>query len=175
MDAFQSGTVGGEVVLKWNAPDVRVSEWCCDGRPVHGGFVDSAARQQNNRGMARPDAVRRVKSYSTATGYVFQYYFFEMNRLQHGVDAGTEYVYMVSPGRQPAHPLKILVERAAVEEWGRRTGRELTGTEEYAVAKMRLFQALDEETELATEPGERWPKMRVDRTNLVALLEVLDI
>jgi hypothetical protein len=145
------------------------------GDPYSAGFVDSGARQQNNPGMTRPDAVRRVKSYSAATGYVFQYYFFEMNRLQHGVTAGTEYVYMVSAGGQPTHPLKILVEREAAEEWGRRAGRELTGTEEYAVAKMRLFQALDEKTELATEPGERWPELRVDRTNLDALLEVLGI
>jgi len=147
----------------------------CRVSPTRGRCVDSNPRAQNNLDMSRPDAVRRVKSYSAMTGYVYQYYFFEANRTRHGLTAGTEYVYMVSAGRQTAHTLKIFVERAAVEEWGQRAGRALTGTEEYAAAKMRLFQAFDELPELATEPGERWPELRVDWTNLDALLESLGI
>jgi hypothetical protein len=116
-----------------------------------------------------------VKSYSAATGCVFQYRFFEMNRIQEGAEPGVEYIYMVSAGRQPAHALRVFVERAAVEEWGQRAGRALTGTEEYAAAKMRLFQAFDELPELATEPGDTWPDLRVDRSNLGALLEALDV
>lgn len=138
-------------------------------------IVDSRSGGKNNPGMTRPDAVRRVKSHSAATGYVFQYYFFEMNQTRRGAAAGSAYVYMVSGSRQTAHPLSIFVERAAVEDWSRRAGRALTGTEEYAAAKMRLFQAFDELEELATEPGERWPELRVDGTNLDALLEALDI
>ena len=119
--------------------------------------------------------MRRVKSYSAATGYVFQYYFFEMNQVRRGTAAGTAYVYMVSGSRQTAHPLSIFVERAAVGDWSRRAGRALTGTEEYAAAKMRLFRAFDELEELATGPRESWPELRVNGTNLDALLEALDV
>jgi len=54
--------------------------------------------------MARPDAVRRVKSYSAATGYVYQYYFYEVQKLRRGLLSGTEYVYMVSVDRQKVFP-----------------------------------------------------------------------
>jgi len=39
--------------------------------------VDFPQPLSNNPHMPRPDAVRRVKSYSAADGYVYQYYFFE--------------------------------------------------------------------------------------------------
>jgi hypothetical protein len=125
--------------------------------------------------MARPDAVRRVKSYSAATGYVFQYFFYEVNRTRRGSSEGTEYVYRVTADRGEMHPLRIFVERVAVGKWTKRAGRELTGTEEYAVAKMRLFQAFDELPELATAAANRWPELRVDETNLEELLEALDL
>ncbi len=136
--------------------------------------VDLSAWRQNNPRMARPDAVRRVKTYSAATGYVFQYFFYEVNRTRRGLAAGAEYVYMVTADREKMHPLRIFVESAAVVDFGKRGGRELTGTEEYAVAKMRLFRAFDELPELATGIAETWPELRVDKTNLEGLLEALD-
>ena len=121
--------------------------------------------------MVRPDAVRRVKSYSAATGFVYQYYFFEMNPGRRGFSTGTEYVYMVSSDRKMASPLRIFVQRDAIEECKSRVGRALTGTEEYAVAKMRLFQAFDELEDLAASR----PDLRVDRSNLDTLLALLDL
>jgi hypothetical protein len=126
--------------------------------------------------MARHEVVRRVKSYSSlATGHVYQYYFMEMNRVQRGTSRGTEYIYRVSADRQAAYALRVFVEGTAVEDWNRRAGRKLAGTEEYALAKMRLFQAFDELPELAGAPGEEKPQLRVDETNLDALLEALGI
>ena len=52
-----------------------------------------------------------------------------------------------------------------------RQGRKLSGTEEYAVAKMRLFQAFDEVENLATSR----PEIVVDDSNLENLLEKLDL
>jgi hypothetical protein len=121
--------------------------------------------------MARPEVVRRVKSYSAASGYVYQYYFFEVNRSSRGGSPGTEYVYMVSVDRKTAFPLAIFVRRDALEEWARVNGRPLTGTEEYALAKMRLFQALDEVEDLATAR----PELAVDSSNLETLLSNLGI
>ena len=114
--------------------------------------------------------VRRVKSYSSATGYVFQYYFYETQKVRRGAAAGTEYVYMVSRDRKKVFPLRILVQRDAVARWGKAVGRPLSGTEEYAVAKMRLFQALD-----TVEDIEAHAELMVDETNLAGLLEELDM
>ena len=52
-----------------------------------------------------------------------------------------------------------------------RTGREFTGTEEYAVAKMRLFQAFDEMEGLSAKT----PDLLVDESNLDTLLSQLDL
>jgi hypothetical protein len=58
-----------------------------------------------------------------------------------------------------------------METHGTRIGRKLTGTEEYAVAKMRLFQAFDEiENFSATKPD-----LVVDSSNLESLLAQLDL
>ena len=121
--------------------------------------------------MARSEALRRVKSYSAATGYVYQYYFYEVLKTRRGRIAGSEYVYMVSVDRKKVFPLRIFVQRDGIENWGRAAGRELTGTEEYAVAKMRLFEALDEVPDLAS----RQPELLVDGSNIEELLSRLDI
>ena len=130
-----------------------------------------SATRQNNVHMTRPEAVRRVKSYSAATGYVYQYYFYEVQKTRRGVVAGAEYVYMVSVDRKKVFPLRIFVQRDGIEKWGRSCGRELTGTEEYAVAKMRLFEALDEIEEIES----RQVELVVDESNIEGLLARLDI
>jgi hypothetical protein len=121
--------------------------------------------------MTRPEVVRRVKSYSSATGYVYQYYFYEVQKVRRGLTPGTEYVYMVSADRKKAFPLRIFVRRDAAEKWGRAFGRTLSGTEEYAVAKMRLFQALDEIPDIEAERSD----LVVDDSNLETLLAQLDL
>jgi len=121
--------------------------------------------------MARPEAARRVKSYSAQSGYVYQYYFFEVQKARRGGFSGTEYVYMVSTDRKTVFPVRILVRSDAVEAWAARTGRALSGTEEYAVAKMRLFQIFDESEQLVVGAHDYF----VDDSNLDALLELLDL
>jgi len=121
--------------------------------------------------MARPEAAHRVKSYSAATGYVYQYFFYEVQKSRRGHSAGTEYVYMVSVDREAVFPLRVFVRRDAVEKWAETTGRPLTGTEEYAIAKMRLFQAFDEVEDLATARSD----LVVDESNLNNLLGQLDL
>ena len=121
--------------------------------------------------MARPEVVRRVKSYSAATGVVYQYYFYEVQKSSRGSVAGTEYVYMLSVDRKTVFPVRIFVRRDAREKWEASNRRSLTGTEEYAVAKMRLFQAFDEVEDLAAAP----PELVVDSSNLESLLATLDL
>ncbi len=112
-----------------------------------------------------------MKSYSAATGSVYQYYFCEVQKVRRGFISGTEYVYVVSAARQESFPLRIFVRHDAVQKWSKRVGRELSGTEEYAVAKMRLFQAFDEVEDLAAKQ----PELVVDDSNLERFLSQLDI
>ena len=121
--------------------------------------------------MVRPEVVRRIKSYSAMTGYVYQYYFHEVQKSRRGFATGTEYVYMVSVDRKTVFPIRIFVRRDAVDKWGKKVGRGITGTEEYAVAKMRLFQAFDDVEDLASTR----PELVVDESNLEALLGKLDL
>jgi hypothetical protein len=127
----------------------------------------------NNPCMPRPEAAHRVKSYSAATGYVYQYYFYEVEKTKRGAAEGTEYVYMVSVDRKHVFPVRIFVRKDALEKWSARTGREFTGTEEYAVAKMRLFQAFDEVEGFLLSA--KIPDLPVDESNLDALLSQLDL
>lgn len=130
-----------------------------------------AAPATNNLSVTRPGTAHRIKSYSSETGYTYQYYFYEVNKARRGFASGTEYVFMVSVDRKTVFPLRVFVRGDAVRGWGKQTGRELSGTEEYAAAKMRLFQAFDEVEGLATARLE----LEVDSANLDALLRKLDI
>jgi len=124
-----------------------------------------------NPAMARPEVAHRIKSYSAATGYVYQYSFVEVQPARRGFSAGTEYIYIVSVDRHANFPLAVFVRSSALEKWARREGRKLTGTEEYAVAKMRLFDAFDEIEDLASAK----PDLIVDESNLDSLLQKLDV
>jgi len=120
--------------------------------------------------MPKPEVVRRVKTYSAATGFVYQYQFQNVHPVRGGA-AGNEYIYYVSADRKTMHPLRILVRADALADFANRTGRRLNGTEEYAVAKMRLFRAFDEVEDLAAEGAD----LAVDASNLEELLSALDL
>lgn len=121
--------------------------------------------------MAKPETVRRIKSYSAATGYVYQYQFQDVHPAARGESRGNEYVYYVSADRKTMFAIRIFVHRSALEAWTGQTGRALTGTEEYAIAKMRLFQAFDDIEDFA---GSR-PALEVDESNLAELIGRLDL
>jgi hypothetical protein len=125
--------------------------------------------------MARPDAVRRVKTYSAADGFVYQYYFFEGNRGRRDGRVGGEFTYVVSIDRQSAFPFKIFVHQSALDGWAAQNGRPLSSSEEYAVAKMRLFNAFDEGAVKASPQGEPPREVIVNEANLEELLGQLGI
>lgn len=133
--------------------------------------VDTRERAPNNGVMAKPETVRRIKSYSAASGFVYQYQFQDAHPAKGAAASGNEYIYYVSADRKTMFPIRIFVGRTALENWTKRTGRALTGTEEYALAKMRLFEALDEVDDFAAKR----PELAVDESNIDALLERLDL
>jgi hypothetical protein len=123
------------------------------------------------RGMVNPETVRRIKSYSAATGYVYQYQFQEVQPSRRGFSAGKDFIYLVSVDRKTMFSLGVFISRDAVERWAKQNGRPLSGTEEYAVAKMRLFQAFDEIENLPAGQHD----LIVDDSNLVNFLAQLDL
>ncbi len=140
-----------------------------------GTIIDILPDDSNNPPMARPDAVRRVKSYSAANGYVYQYYFYEVSRISHQGSPAGEFIYAISADRKTAFPQRIVVMQRALEAWAHTNGRSLTSSEEYAIAKMRLFQAFDQgEVPITAEPDQQ-VQLLVDESNLETLLEQLHI
>jgi hypothetical protein len=125
--------------------------------------------------MAKAEAVRRIKSYSAANGYVYQYHFYELNRVAVDGEAAGEFVYAISVDRGMSFGLRIFVMQAALEAWAAANGRALTGSEEYAVAKMRLFQAFDDGLVPLTAEAAREVRLVVDETNLESMLRLLNI
>jgi hypothetical protein len=119
----------------------------------------------------KPETVRRIKSYSAASGYVYQYQFQDVHPAAQDARVGNEYVYYVSADRKTMFPVRIFVHHSALDTWSAQSGRALTGTEEYAIAKMRLFQAFDDVEDFATSR----PSLAVDDSNLAQLLARLDL
>jgi hypothetical protein len=131
--------------------------------------------RSNNPRMARPNAVRRIKSYSAANGYVYQYCFYEVNRIVDQEGSTGEFIYAISADRQTTFGLRILVRQTALQAWARENGRPLSSSEEYAVAKMRLFQAFDEGAVPLTAQEAAQVSLIVDESNLDDLLRALNI
>jgi hypothetical protein len=81
-------------------------------------------------------AVRRMKSFAADTGYVYEYYYEGMR----DVAGGEEYVFAASADRREYKPLSVFV---AADRRG------LRAVERYAVAKLALFEALNEREDTA--------------------------
>jgi hypothetical protein len=88
--------------------------------------------------------VRRLKTYSAQSGYVYQYCYEGQRSFQNSRESGTEFVFSLSPDRKTWQPCRILLPDGAVKSWEAAHERELSPTEHYAIAKMALFQAFDE-------------------------------
>jgi hypothetical protein len=55
-----------------------------------------------------------------------------------------EFVFEVSADRKTSFPVSVLLEEESVASWQREHSRDLNAAEQYAVAKLALFQAFDE-------------------------------
>jgi hypothetical protein len=84
-------------------------------------------------------AIRREKTYSAESGYVYRYSYCG----QRLTDRGMEYVWEACADRQPLAPVSIFLSDAALAPWQSAHQRELAGPERYAVAKMALLRAFD--------------------------------
>jgi hypothetical protein len=109
----------------------------------------------------------RVKTYSAAGGYVFQYQF----AGQRTYSAAVEYVFEISHDRGTRRPVSVWVSDEAVRPWSEANGRELTASERYAVAKIALRNIFDE----ATTPGQIAEAIHPGADEVLTILVELDV
>ena len=116
--------------------------------------------------------VRRIKNYNADTGYVWQYHFEEVRSEQtRGGQAGSEYVFIVSRDRKTSYAVPVFLRRETLDSWVAAHGRPLSGAEQYAAVKMRLFRAFDEIEDL--EPAR--DALEVTPDNIADLLAPLGL
>ena len=113
--------------------------------------------------------VRRLKTYASESGRVYEYYFVEKRPAPFG--AAIEYVYEVSSDRRSAFAVSILVMDEAVADWSARHKRPLDDNERYAAAKLALQRAFDEIADL----HQSGRQLQVGPEKLEELLAPLDL
>lgn len=117
--------------------------------------------------------VRRMKTYSGAQGYVYEYYFVgKRPALPDDPEApATEFVFDVTSDRKLTFAVSVFLPQAPLDAWNKVHGRPLNDAEQYAAAKMRLFRAFDELTDVKAE-GRR---LRIDSSLLEEALATLGV
>jgi hypothetical protein len=116
-------------------------------------------------------AVRRIKTFSAQSGYVYQYEY-QGQRPAAGGDPGIEFVFHLSADRKTWRPCSVFVLNEAVRAWEHAHARTLSVTEWYALAKMALFAAFDErETPAAMHTAPVW----VRASDVDGIMESLDL
>ena len=90
--------------------------------------------------------VRRLKTYTGAQGYVYQYYFVGKREALAGDPEApaTEFVFDVTSDRKVTYAVSVFLPEEPRSAWGQAHGRPLNDAEQYAAVKLRLFRAFDE-------------------------------
>jgi len=116
---------------------------------------------------------RRMKAYTGQTGYVYQYYFVgKREAMADDPDApATEFIFDATADRKTMFSVSVFLRRNAAEAWAAAHGRALTDPEQYAAAKMRLFQGFDEIPEMR----ERGRRLAIAGNEVLPLLEQLGV
>ena len=106
--------------------------------------IGSRAPKPPDKGLAGAPLRPRIKTYSTESGYVYRHVY----RGSRTTESAQEFVFSASarPGRWDS--LTVRLGDAVISEWQHRNSRVLTSTQKYAIAKMAMFQLLDEAGEL---------------------------
>lgn len=117
--------------------------------------------------------LRRMKTYTAQTGFVYQYYFVgNREALAQDPEApAMEYIFDVTSDRKLTFAVSIFLKPEAPATWAAAHGRALTEPERYAAAKLRLIAAFDEIGNML-ESGRR---LRLDSQDLESLLQQLNL
>jgi hypothetical protein len=119
--------------------------------------------------------LRRMKTYTAETGYVYQYYFVgKRDALPDAPEKpATEYVFDVTADRRALYAVSIFLRADALDAWALSHGRSLSEAEQYAAAKLRLFRGLEEMAELGSS-DRRWLVSSENIEDLLAELGVAE-
>jgi hypothetical protein len=117
--------------------------------------------------------VRRIKTYTGQTGYVYQYYFVgKRPALDSDPEApSTEFIFDVAADRRTTFAVSIFLRPEALAAWNASHGRALGESELYAGVKLRLMKAFDEIPDMLNQ-GRR---LRLKGEELLALLESIGV
>jgi len=116
-------------------------------------------------------AVRREKTHSAESGYVYQYFYEGQRPAKRQGEPGTQYVFHVSADRKTSFSVSVLIAASALDPWQREHGRQLGSTERYAIAKLALFQTFDRRE----TPAAMSEEVLVNSEDVAAFLATLDI
>src|ERR1039458_3399716 len=115
------------------------------------GATSSRSAFHNVRMSPNPP-IRRLKTYTGAQGYVYQYYFVgKRPALPDDPEApATEFVFDVTSDRKLTYAVSIFLPERSRAAWSKAHGRPLNDAEQYGAVKLRLFRAFDEIEDLKT-------------------------
>jgi len=118
-------------------------------------------------------SVRRVKTYTAQTGYVYEYYFVGQRPAlpDDPLAPSTEFIFDVSADRKTIFAVSVFLLPWALENFAADRGRALSNPEQYAAAKLRLQQGFDETANMVQD-GRR---LVVESEALLALLQSVGI
>jgi hypothetical protein len=96
--------------------------------------------------------VRRLKTYTGAQGYVYQYYFVgKRSALLDDPEApATEFIFDVTSDRKLTYAVSVFLSDGPRTAWSEKHRRPLNDAEQYAAVKLRLFRAFDELEDVKT-------------------------
>ena len=126
-----------------------------------------AGRQE--RPLAGAPAVRRLKTHSADSGYVYQYYFEGFRERPR--DGAYEYVFTAAADRRTWFPVSVVLPLTVLDDWASRYGRVLTASERFGVAKIALRNAFD----ARETPGEMRAEVRLEMAEMERVAEILDL
>jgi len=128
-------------------------------------------RKKKETPLTGAPPVRRQKTYSAESGYVYQYFYEGQRPASREGSPGVQYVFDVSSDRKSSSPVSVFVSEEALGPWQARNARQLSSTERYAVAKLALMQAFDRRA----SPSEMNEEVRVQPADVDSILAMLDI
>jgi hypothetical protein len=117
--------------------------------------------------------VRRLKTYTGAQGYVYQYYFVgKRPALADDPEApATEFIFDVTSDRKLTYSVSVFLPDSTRATWSQAHARPLSDAEQYAAVKLRLFRAFDELEDVKTH-GRR---LSIDPASLQEALATLGV
>jgi|ERR1700733_15274393 hypothetical protein len=117
--------------------------------------------------------LRRLKTYTGAQGYVYQYYFVgKRPALPDDPEAPSEeFIFDVTSDRKLTYAVSIFLRKDVLAAWTAKHSRDLNDAEQYAAAKLRLFRAFDEVEDMKSS-GRR---LVIDESKLEEALSSLGV